>query len=163
MVELSGSGVGSKVEVAVTVAEFFTIVFPKRFRHKYLVQFAKYMAGGGVYFWSGYGIFALCYSGFHWKWLPAKIAADVVGWTLNYLVQRYWAFAASGKKLSEIEHVARYITIESVGFVLDYFIIGGLNHLGISPYTGFFISAGFFTVWSYLWYRYWVFPEKTGK
>ncbi|MDL2363314.1 MAG: GtrA family protein [Patescibacteria group bacterium] len=126
-------------------------------------QFAKYMVGGGVYFWTGYAVFAICYSGFHLKWLPSKIAADAVGWTLNYLVQRYWAFAsaASGhKKLSEMQHVGRYIFIESIGFVLDYMIIGGLNHIGITPYIGFFFSAAFFTVWSYFWYKYWVFPEQ---
>lgn len=124
------------------------------------------MAGGGIYFWSGYGVFALCYSVFGWKWLPAKIAADAIGWTLNYLVQRYWAFAATAadpsrpKHLSEMQHVGRYIFIESIGFVLDYLIIYGLNAVGISPYVGFFISAGFFTVWSYFWYKYWVFPVK---
>ncbi|HKR82374.1 MAG TPA: GtrA family protein [Candidatus Saccharimonadales bacterium] len=135
----------------------------RHLKHTYLVQFGEYMVGGGLYFWSGYGIFALCYSGLHWNWLPAKIAADAVGWTLNYLVQRYWAFAKQGKKLSEIEHILRYLTIESVGFVLDYFLIAGLRHFGITPYIGFFISAGFFTVWSYLWYRFWVFPEESSK
>ncbi len=125
-----------------------------------LVQFGEYMVGGALYFWVGYGVFALCYSGLKWKWLPAKIAADVVGWTLNYVVQRYWAFAKAGRKLSEIEHIARYVIIESIGFVLDYLLIAVLNHFGITPYVGFFISAGFFTVWSYFWYRYWVFPEK---
>ena len=135
-------------------------VAPK-LHHKYLVQFAKYMAGGGLYFWSGYGVFALFYSGLRWSWLPAKAVADAVGWTLNYLVQRYWAFAPEGKKLSEIEHIARYIIIESVGFVLDYLIIAWLRHFGITPYVGFFLSAGFFTVWSYAWYRYWVFPERS--
>lgn len=124
-------------------------------------QFAKYMVGGGIYFWSGYAIFALCYSGLKWSWLPSKMLADAVGWTLNYLVQRYWAFAGEErKKLSEMQHVGRYLTIESIGFVLDYLIIAGLNAVGITPYIGFFISAGFFTVWSFLWYKYWVFPEE---
>jgi putative flippase GtrA len=113
-----------------------------------------------LYFWSGYAVFALCYSGLKWGWFPAKVAADAVGWTLNYLVQRYWAFAGDHKKLSEMQHVGRYIFIESIGFVLDYLIIWGLNEVGITPYVGFFISAGFFTVWSYLWYKYWVFPDK---
>ena len=62
--------------------------------------------------------------------------------------------------LSEMKHASRYVFIESIGFVLDYLIIGGLKHIGITPYVGFFISAAFFTIWSYLWYRYWVFPEK---
>lgn len=128
-------------------------------RRKAAAQFMKYMSGGSLYFWSGYAIFALCYSVFHWGWLWAKMLADAVGWTLNYLVQRYWAFAEH-HRLSEMEHVVRYLVIESIGFVLDYLIIAGLRAIGITPYIGFFISAGFFTVWSYLWYKYWVFPEK---
>lgn len=123
-------------------------------------QFAKYMSGGTLYFWVGYGVFALCYSVFGWDWLPSKILADALGWSLNYIVQRYWAFNSDHLKLSEMQHVGRYIFIESIGFVLDYLIIFALNKAGITPYIGFFISAGFFTVWSYLWYKYWVFPQE---
>jgi putative flippase GtrA len=123
-------------------------------------QFGKYLAGGSLYFWSGYAIFAIGYSLLHLWWLWAKLAADAVGWTLNYAVQRYWAFAGDHRKLSEMQHVARYLFIESIGFILDYLIIGGLKAVGVTPYIGFFVSAGFFTIWSYLWYKYWVFPER---
>ncbi len=125
-------------------------------------RFLKYMAGGGLYFWVGYGVFAICYSGLKWEWFPSKIAADIVGWSLNYLVQRLWAFSDQAH-LSEMKHASRYITIEAVGFVLDYAIIAGLDAVGISPYIGFFISSAFFTVWSYLWYKYWVFPGSKLK
>jgi putative flippase GtrA len=124
------------------------------------VQFLKYMVGGSLYFWVGYAVFAICYSGLHIYWLWSKIAADIVGWSLNYFVQRYWAFNSDHLKLNEMQHVGRYISIESIGFVLDYAIIAGLRAIGITPYIGFFISAGFFTVWSFLWYKYWVFPEQ---
>ena len=117
------------------------------------------MAGGSLYFWVGYAVFAICYSVFGWDWLWAKILADAIGWTLNYLVQRFWAFKDQ-VHLSEMQHAGRYIFIEAIGFVLDYLIIWGLKSIGISPYIGFFVSAGFFTVWSFLWYKYWVFPEK---
>jgi putative flippase GtrA len=123
-------------------------------------QFIKYWLGGGVYFWSGYGVFAICYSALRWDWLPAKVAADGVGWTLNYFVQRYWAFASDRLKLSEMQHVGRYLFIETIGFALDYLIIWGLRSFGITPYIGFFLAAGFFTIWSWLWYKYWVFPEE---
>ena len=125
-------------------------------------RFAKYMAGGSLYFWVGYAVFAICYSGLHWNWLPSKIAADAIGWSLNYIVQRFWAFKDQ-VHLSEIQHAGRYVFIESIGFVLDYLIIWGLKSIGITPYVGFFISSGFFTIWSYFWYKYWVFPENGGK
>jgi putative flippase GtrA len=131
-------------------------------KRKTAVQLGKYLAGGSLYFWSGYAVFAVCFSVFRWHWLPAKIAADVVGWTLNYLVQRYWAFASDRLRLSEMQHASRYIFISVVGLILDYLIIAGLYELGLSPYAGFFIAAGFFTVWNYLWYKYWVFPQTKG-
>lgn len=125
-----------------------------------LIQFSRYLVGGSIYFWTGYGIFALGYSVFHWWWFWAKVLGDSIGWTLNYLIQRYWAFAGQAKHLSEMKHATRYLLIESFGFVLDYAIVGGLKYLGLTPYIGAFISAGFFTFWSYLWYKYWVFPEQ---
>jgi putative flippase GtrA len=137
------------------------VLFRKSPKHQELTaQFAKYMAGGSLYFWLGYGIFALCYSVLHWYWLWAKVLADAIGWSSNYFIQRYWAFSGQ-HHLKEMQHAARYIAIESIGFVLDYAIIAGLRQIGITPYIGFFLSAGFFTVWSYLWYKYWVFPERT--
>ena len=129
-------------------------------RHGDIIQFGKYLAGGSVYFWSGYAIFALGYSVLHLWWLWAKMLADVIGWSLNYLAQRYWAFSSDHLRLSEMQHVGRYLFIETIGFILDYAIIAGLKAVGITPYIGFFISAAFFTAWSYLWYKYWVFPEK---
>lgn len=125
-----------------------------------VIQFLEYMVGGTVYFWSGYLVFALCYSGFHWNWLYAKLAADVIGWTLNYIVQRYWAFNNKSLKGHEGRTVGKYSLLSVCNLALDYAIIWGLQQIGISPYIGFFISAGFFTVWNYLWYRFWVFYNK---
>jgi len=125
-----------------------------------IVQFIEYVIGGSVYFWSGYLIFALCYSGLHWNWLWAKIAADIVGWTLNYLVQRFWAFNNKSLAKHEVATAGKYTFISVFNLGLDYLIIWGLQQIGISPYVGFFISAGFFTVWNYLWYRFWVFYNK---
>ena len=130
---------------------------------KLLVQFAEYMVGGASYFWSGYAIFAICYSGFGWNWLPAKMAADAVGWTLNYLIQRYWAFASPALAKKEEQTVGKYGAITAANFALDYVIIWALQHNGVSPYIGFFISAGFFTIWNYIWYKFWVFHTKRNQ
>ncbi len=129
-------------------------------KNKTVIQFSKYLAGGSLYFWSGYAIFAIFYSVFHLWWLWAKMISDIIGWTINYIAQRYWAFKPDHPHLSEMQHVSRYIFIETIGFIIDYLIIGGLNYIGITPYIGFFISGIFFTFWSFLWYKYWVFPEK---
>ena len=131
-------------------------------------QFVAYFVAGSSYFWSGYITFAICYGALHWRWWPAKMLADAVGWTLNYILQRYWAFASNKLRNDEAHTVEKYALLTAVNFGIDYAIVGSLKALGVSPYLGLFISAGFFTVWNYLWYRFWVFlgankTEKSGK
>lgn len=132
---------------------------------KSLIQIAEYMASGGAYFWSGYGIFffidKIIGASFFW----AKSISTLLGWTVNFLLQRYWAFNNPSLKAHQTEVTKRYMLITLVDFVLDYLIVWGLTKISvfgfqINPYVGQFLSAGFFTVWNYLWYRFWVFPEK---
>lgn len=123
-----------------------------------ITRFAEYLVGGTLYFWIGYGLFAVAYSVFGWNWFWAKVLGDVVGRTVNYGIQRYWAF--NDASLKEAEHIQRYTLITVVSIVVDYAIVSGLTLAGISPYLGQLVSAGFFTVWNYLWYKYWVFPKK---
>src|SRR5690349_6263883 len=87
-----------------------------------VIQFLEYLVGGFSYFISGYLVFALCYSGFGWDWLPAKLLSDVIGWTINYLVQRYWAFDNPRLKKKEGATVGRYASVTAVNLGLDYLI-----------------------------------------
>lgn len=139
------------------------MISPKN--RKLLIQFVEYMIGGGVYFWSGYAIFAICYSGLGWDWFPAKILADIIGFSLSFFVQRYWAFNDPRLKHHGAKISVRYILVTGTNFIIDYLIVGGLNALGVTPYIGLFAAAAFFTAWNYLWYRFWVFNPKsiTGK
>ncbi|MEX0881600.1 MAG: GtrA family protein [Candidatus Saccharimonadales bacterium] len=126
-------------------------------RRKLIIQLLEYMVGGGVYFWSGYLVFAIFYSAVGWDWLWAKILADFVGWNLNFFVQRYWAFNDPRLKHKAIQISGRYIIITAANFVIDYLMIWGLKGLGVTPYLGFFVTSGFFTIWNYVWYKFWVF------
>jgi putative flippase GtrA len=128
-----------------------------------VIQFLEYLVGGSVYFWSGYINFAVYYSVFGWDWLPAKMIADVVGCTLNYLIQRYWAFNNADLSHHEGQVAGRFVLVTIASLIVDYLIIWSLKAAGVSPYASFFISAGFFTVWNYFWYRFWVFFNKRNK
>ncbi len=130
---------------------------------KLLIQFAEYMISGGAYFWSGYALFAYLWSGLHWSLWWAKLSANVFGWTVNFILQRYWVFNNKALKNHLTQVSGRYIFITLVDFLLDYVIVASLRHVGITPYIGQFVSSGFFTVWNYFWYRFWVFPEKLAK
>lgn len=129
-------------------------------RHKRLIQFIEYMIGGGVYFWSGLGVFAICYSLFNWDWLIAKMLADVVGFSLSYFIQRYWAFDDPRLKRKTLQTGKRYFLISAITLIVDYGIVATLKSMGVTPYIGLFVSSLFLTVWNYLWYRFWVFDPN---
>lgn len=125
-----------------------------------VTRIVEYMISGGAYFWSGYLIFFAIDKGLQADFFWAKSVATIGGWSINYVLQRYWVFNNPQLARHKLEVTKRYTIITLVSFVLDYLIVFGLKSAGMTPYIGQFVSAGFFTFWNYLWYKYWVFPEK---
>lgn len=132
----------------------------KKRQRKLAIQFVEYAISGGAYFWSGYLVFFIADKGLHWNLWWAKLSANIVGWIINFSLQRYWVFNNQSLKGHQTQVTGRYMVITLVDFGLDYLIVAGLKSVGLTPYLGQFASAGFFSVWNYLWYRFWVFPEK---
>jgi putative flippase GtrA len=132
-------------------------------RRKLLIQFIEYIISGGAYFWVGYALLDYLYYIQHWNLWWSTIASNVVGWTINFILQRFWVFNNQALKSHQTEVTKRYIFITLVDFVLNYFILLGLRGVGITPAIGQFISSAFFTAWNYFWYRFWVFPEHMAK
>lgn len=132
-------------------------------RRKLVIQFVEYLISGGAYFWSGYALFAYLWSGLHWSLWWSTITSNIFGWTVNFALQRYWVFRNQQLKEHQTTVTGRYIFITLVDFLLNYAILASLKSVGITPYIGQFVSSAFFTVWNYLWYRFWVFPEKFAK
>ena len=128
-----------------------------------LIQAIEYMISGGAYFWSGYLTFFIIDKLLGGSFFWAKSVSTLAGWTVNYLLQRFWVFKNPKLANHQTEVTGRYVTITLIDFVMDYGIVYGLKTIGITPYIGQFISSGFFTVWNYLWYRFWVFPTKFTK
>jgi putative flippase GtrA len=127
---------------------------------KLAVQFLKYLVGGGVWFVSGYIVFSVCYGLWGWSWWTAKLLADVIGWALNYVIQRYWAFQNPALNGHEVRISFRYLLLLGLNVVIDFAIVGGLKHVGVSPFIGLFVAASFFTLWNFLWYRLWIFKAS---
>jgi len=130
---------------------------------KELKRFTEYMISGGAYFWSGYLTFFLIDKGLGAAFFWAKSISTLVGWTVNYVLQRYWVFRNPELAKHKTQVTGRYTLITVLDFVLDYLIVYGLKLLGVSPYIGQFISSAFFTGWNYVWYKFYVFPEKFTK
>lgn len=122
-------------------------------------RIVEYLVTGGAWFWSGYLLFALVYGVFKWNIIPAKALSYIFGLTINFILERFWVF--DDTKSKKVESVTgRYIVLSAINLVIDVTIVWGLNQIGITPYIGQFISAGFFTVWNYVWYKLWVFAKQ---
>lgn len=130
---------------------------------KLVVQFVEYLISGGAYFWVGYGILDYLYYFAHWSLWWSTIISNVIGWAVNFLLQRFWVFNNKALKGHQTQVTGRYIFITLVDFVLNYFILYALKLVGITPAIGQFISSAFFTVWNWFWYKFWVFPEHMAK
>lgn len=128
-----------------------------------LVRIAQYMVSGGAFFWTGYLVFFICDQALGLNLWWAKLLANISGWTVNYLLQRYWVFNEKSRRGNQKQVTGRYAVITLINFGLDYLIVSGLKGLGLTPYLGQFVSAGFFTVWNYLWYKLWVFQDHGKK
>lgn len=126
---------------------------------KLAIQFAEYMIGGGLWFWSGYLIIVFLDDRIGLLW--ANVLGQTVGISLNFLVQKYWAFKQNGKE--KIAFTAgRYVVYTIVNaYGLNYLILWAFDDfLGIGPELSQFAASAFFTFWNYFWYKAWVFPES---
>lgn len=127
-------------------------------------RFTKYMLGGGLQFWSGYAVFAFCDVVLGLPFWPNKVLAYFVGASFQFVTERYWVFKyknLSHKRLGT--SAERFYGLMIVNFLLDLVIVGGLRELGLTPYLGQFVSAGFFTIWNYMLFKFWVFTSASRK
>lgn len=126
-------------------------------------RITEYLVSGGAFFWSGYAAFFLFDKVLGWSLWWATSVSYLIGWVVNFLLQRYWVFDNPKLKKHEIEVTGRYLLISLVNVPINYAILAGLKSIGITPYIGQFVSSGFFTVWNYLWYKLWVFRTQYPK
>ncbi len=123
-------------------------------------QLIEYFVAGGAFFWSGYIAFALFYSFFGWPLFIAKQLANLIGLSVNYVLEDRWVFKKGKARIQyDRRRGSRYVIITLINFGIDYLIVSTLLKKGISPYIGQFVSAGFFTIWNFIWYKYWVFAH----
>ena len=135
---------------------------PKQKRE--IQRIIEYFVSGGAWFWSGYILIVLLDSplgeifGAEVGLFIANAIGNGVGLTINFLLERYWVFKTNRPAKLGIA-VKRYIVYTFLNaFILNYLILEGLRYyFGLGPEIGQFIASGFFTVWNYFWYKYYVF------
>lgn len=130
----------------------------KKPTRKLLLHIVEYMVGGGLWFWAGYIIIVLLDDKIGLEW--ANVVGQTVGITLNFIVQKFWAFRTSNQEKIEFTAIRYVIYTVLNAYLLNYLILKFFEiQWGIGPEISQFIASAFFTFWNYWWYKVWVFPE----
>ncbi len=125
------------------------------------IEFAKYYLAGSAFFWSAYGVFILLFTILNVNYAVAKVVSALVGNVINYALEKYWVFGKNNRKRETKIELFRYISFQIMNFLIDYLLVFYLwVSFGLRPEIGTFVAAGFFTVWTYLGFKFWVFRSS---
>lgn len=124
------------------------------------IEFVKLQLAGNILFWGTYIGYFVGREFIHWDSMTALITSSLLAHLLFFIVNKEWVFEdETGKRKTGVEAV-RFIIFMGLNFFINIAIITGLdNYFDIDPYIGQFISALFFTVWSFIGLKYWVFRD----
>jgi putative flippase GtrA len=122
-----------------------------------LIQFIKLQLAGNILFWGTYIGFFVLHELLDMPEISALALASIVAHVLFFIADSEWVFAKSGERKSRGE-ITRFIIFMGINYFINLGIITGLSHyFDITPYIGQFIAALFFTFWTFIGLKYWVF------
>lgn len=124
------------------------------------IEFVKLQLAGNILFWGTYIGYFLLFELADWGYMEALVTASLVSHVLFFIVNKEWVFEdETGERKTGVEAV-RFALFMGLNFFINLAIIGGLQeYFDITPYIGQFISAFFFTIWSFIGLKYWVFRD----
>lgn len=124
------------------------------------IEFVKLQLAGNILFWGTYIGYFLLFEIAEWGYMEALVTASLVSHFLFFIANKEWVFEDdTGKRKTSVEAI-RFALFMGLNFFINIGIITGLQqYFDISPYIGQFISAFFFTIWSFVGLKYWVFRD----
>ena len=132
----------------------------KQFTLQNLIQFIKLQLAGNILFWGTYIGFYVLHEQIRWSEVVALTVASLIAHALFFVANKEWVFDEDGANRKSSAELVRFVIFMGINFFINIGIIYGLSQFfGISPYIGQFISGLFFTLWTYVGLKFWVFRE----
>lgn len=136
----------------------------KQFNVQNLIAFIKLQIAGNILFWGTYIGYFLFREVGNWSELAALATASTLAHIAFFIADSEWVFDQKGERKKTPGELWRFVIFMGVNYVINLAIITGLSYyFDITPYIGQFISALFFTFWTFIGLRYWVFREPQKK
>jgi putative flippase GtrA len=124
------------------------------------VQFVKLQLAGNVLFWGTYIGFFVLHELVNLPQFTALASASIIAHALFFLINSEWVFDARGENHKTSGEIVRFILFMGLNFFINLGIITALStYLDVTPYIGQFVAAAFFTFWTFIGLKYWVFQE----
>lgn len=152
-----------------------------QFTLKNLVQFIKLQIAGNILFWGTLiGSFVL-HEVLHWNEISALVTASLVSHFLFFLADRSWVFDEKGTQRKTGIELVRFAIFMTINFFINLLIITGVDayldshpinlalyrevgaEVDINLYLAQFAAAAFFTLWTFVGLKYWVFRRPIIK
>lgn len=121
-------------------------------------EFIRLQISGNVLFWATYLGYAVADNVFHATLWVAIAVPSLLAHFLFFIIDKNWVFSdKTGTRKTRAE-IIRFVLFMGLNYFLNIGIVTGLqNYFGITPYFGQFISAFFFTFWTWAGLKFWVF------
>lgn len=136
----------------------------KQFTFTNLIQFIKLQLAGNVLFWGTYIGYFVFDELLRWPELTALAVASIIAHVLFFIVDSEWVFDEKGERRKTPGELTRFAVFMGINYFINLGIITGLSHyLGLTPYIGQFVAALFFTLWTFIGLKYWVFRKPKSR
>lgn len=125
------------------------------------IQFLKLQLAGNVLFWGGLAGTWLFLEIFHTSDVFALGAGTFLAYIAFFVIDRNWVFSdETGSRKTSIE-VVRFVLFMGANFFINILLVSMCSSLtGLSVYVSqFIVSIFFFTPWSWLGLKFWVFRQ----
>lgn len=125
---------------------------------KLAIEFVKLQIAGNILFWGTLGGTFLFHTVLGWVEFWALVTASIIAHFLFFIANKEWVFDDKNNRRKTSREVTRFVIFMGFNFFLNIAIIQAVvTFTSLNIYLAQFVSALFFTVWSFLGLRFWVF------
>lgn len=127
---------------------------------KLAIEFVKSQVAGNILFGGTYLGYFLLHEMAKWPDASALATASIIAHALFFIANKEWVFDDKTGRRKTSSEIQRFVMFMGMNYFINLGIIIGLQtYFGITPYVGQFIAALFFTFWTFIGLRFWVFRE----
>lgn len=149
-----------------------------QFTLKNFIQFVKLQLAGNILFWGTLIGSFVFHEVLHWTEVAALVTASVIAHALFFIADKEWVFSEGGDNRKSSDEITRFIIFMGLNFFINLGIVTSVDsfldknpaalnlidrlntNLDVNLYLAQFVSALFFTFWTFIGLKYWVFRKS---